>query len=220
MSKELTKRLITSTVLLCLLGLAFFYTYILIISLIFFSIISWIEFNGLLSKIFNKNQFKLNLFKVSLKALSLIYLIFFSIIIFKTLIDPNTKIYMIYLFSICVSSDVGGLIFGKVFKGKKLTKISPNKTISGSIGSFILSLIVVPIFYYSFKPTYDLFFLIILTIVVSFSCQLGDLFFSYLKRKAKVKDTGDLLPGHGGVLDRIDGILFAVPIGILSLLIF
>ena len=162
MSKELTKRLITSTVLLCLLGLAFFYTYILIISLIFVSIISWIEFNGLLSKIFNKNQFKLNLFKVSLKALSLIYLIFFSIIIFKTLIDPNTKIYMIYLFSICVSSDVGGLIFGKVFKGKKLTKISPNKTISGSIGSFILSLIVVPIFYYSFKPTYDLFFLIII----------------------------------------------------------
>ena len=220
MSKELTKRLITSTVLLCLLGLAFFYTYILIISLIFVSIISWIEFNGLLSKIFNKNQFKLNLFKVSLKALSLIYLIFFSIIIFKTLIDPNTKIYMIYLFSICVSSDVGGLIFGKVFKGKKLTKISPNKTISGSIGSFILSLIVVPIFYYSFKPTYDLFFLIILTIVVSFSCQLGDLFFSYLKRKAKVKDTGDLLPGHGGILDRIDGILFAVPIGIFSLLIF
>ena len=127
---------------------------------------------------------------------------------------------MIYLFSICVSSDVGGLIFGKVFKGKKLTKISPNKTISGSIGSFILSLIVVPIFYYSFKPTYDLFFLIILTIVVSFSCQLGDLFFSYLKRKAKVKDTGDLLPGHGGVLDRIDGIIFAIPIGILSLLIF
>ena len=123
---------------------------------------------------------------------------------------------MLYLFSICIFSDVGGLIFGKFFKGKKLTKISPNKTISGSIGSFISSLILVPFFYYFLPEEFKSFFdLITLAIIVSLSCQLGDLFISYLKRKAKVKDTGDILPGHGGILDRIDGILFALPIGMI-----
>ena len=98
----------------------------------------------------------------------------------------------------------------------KLTKISPNKTISGSIGSFILSLFLVPIFYFLLDNKFNnLVDLIIITILVSFFCQLGDLFFSFLKRKAKVKDTGNLLPGHGGVLDRIDGMLFAIPIGML-----
>ena len=123
---------------------------------------------------------------------------------------------MIYLFSICIFSDIGGLVFGKIFKGRKLTKISPNKTISGSIGSFILSLILVPFFYYFFEEFNNPFDLIILAIVVSFACQFGDLFISYLKRKARVKDTSDLLPGHGGVLDRIDGILFAMPVGIMT----
>ena len=121
---------------------------------------------------------------------------------------------MVFLIFICIFSDIGGLLFGKFFKGKKLTKISPNKTISGSIGSFVLSLSLVPIFYFLLQDKFNnLGDLITLAILVSFFCQLGDLFISFLKRKAKVKDTGELLPGHGGVLDRIDGILFAVPIG-------
>ena len=121
---------------------------------------------------------------------------------------------MLYLFSICIFSDVGGLLFGKVFKGKKLTKISPNKTVSGSIGSFLLSIVLVPIFNSLLDSKFsNLHDLIMIAILVSFFCQLGDLFFSYLKRKAKVKDTGYILPGHGGILDRIDGMLFAIPIG-------
>jgi phosphatidate cytidylyltransferase len=139
----------------------------------------------------------------------------FSSIVFAGISQNDFKLSMVFLISICIFSDIGGLIFGKLFKGKKLTKISPNKTISGSIGSFVLSLFLVPIFYFllqnEFNNPSDL---IILAILVSFFCQLGDLFISFLKRKAKVKDTGNLLPGHGGVLDRIDGILFAVPIGI------
>ena len=123
---------------------------------------------------------------------------------------------IIYLFSICIFSDIGGFVFGKTFKGKKLTKISPNKTISGLIGSFILSLVLVPFFYFYLKNV-SITDLIIVSIVVSFFCQLGDLFVSYLKRKAKVKDTGDILPGHGGILDRIDGILFAVPVGLMTI---
>ena len=216
MKNELTKRILTSFFLTILLCLAFFYSYILIISLIIISIICWIEFYGLISKIFIKNSFKSNFLKYSIKIASLIYLTLFSYIIFSGMMQDNFKLSMFYLFSICICSDIGGLIFGKIFKGKKLTKISPNKTISGSIGSFILSLAAVPLFYVILdEKSNNLFDLIILATIVSFSCQLGDLFISYLKRKAKVKDTGDLLPGHGGFLDRLDGILFALPVGVM-----
>jgi phosphatidate cytidylyltransferase len=213
-NNELKKRTITSILLLSLMYLMFSYTYILIISLIIISIISWIEFYGLISKIFYKNKFKINFLRLLIKTISLIYLIIFSFFIFSGISRGNYDLNMFYLISICVCSDIGGLVFGKIFKGKKLTKISPNKTISGSIGSFISPLIIMPFFLYflpeKFANPVDL---IILTITVSLSCQLGDLFISYLKRKAKVKDTGDLLPGHGGFLDRIDGILFAIPVG-------
>ena len=216
MSKELFKRIITSIFLTGLLVIVFFYTYILIISLIIVSIIAWIEFNTLITRIISKNKFKDILLKFTYKGLSLIYLTIFSILIFNGInqVDLNLKLIMVYLLSICIFSDIGGLIFGKFFKGKKLTKISPNKTISGTIGSFTSSLILVPIFFSLFEEFNNYFIeLVIISIIVSFTCQLGDLFISYLKRKAKVKDTGNLLPGHGGILDRIDGILFAVPVG-------
>jgi len=109
---------------------------------------------------------------------------------------------------------MGGLAVGKFFKGKKLTKISPNKTISGSIGSFIFSLFLIPLFYIELME-YNFLKLTLITLLISLITQLGDLFISYLKRKAKVKDTSDILPGHGGFLDRVDGIIFAIPIGIL-----
>ena len=216
MKSELNKRIITSLFLFTLSILMLFYTYILIISLIIITIISWVEFFGLITKIFNKNNFKTYLLKTAFKALSLIYLIFFSVLIFDLVAQTETQsvLKIVYIFSICIASDVGGLIFGKTFKGKKLTKISPNKTIAGSIGSFILSLIITPFFYYIGGYFGHILDFLILSIILSFACQSGDLFISYLKRKAKVKNTGDLLPGHGGILDRIDGILIAVPIGI------
>ena len=111
-------------------------------------------------------------------------------------------------------SDIGGLVIGKIFKGKKLSKISPNKTISGSFGSFIFSLFLIPFFLEHFS-TYDISIVVLFTLIISLASQLGDLLISLLKRKAKVKDTSDLLPGHGGVLDRIDGIIFAIPVGLL-----
>tara|TARA_S200000501_G_scaffold119359_1_gene112160 strand:- start:300 stop:716 length:417 start_codon:yes stop_codon:yes gene_type:complete len=116
----------------------------------------------------------------------------------------------------CIASDIGGFIFGKIFKGPKLTKISPNKTYSGAIGSIVLTLITVSILFYYFLKIFNLD-TIILALVVSIFCQLGDLLFSFLKRKAKIKDTGNILPGHGGVLDRLDGIYLGVPVGILTL---
>ena len=215
-SKNLLNRLLTSIVLLILLALSFEYLYILIILLIVISFISFIEFQALISKIFKKKNFKTNFYRKFLYSLSLLYLAVFSVIIFSEISQDNYKMSILYLFSICICSDVGGLLFGKIFKGKKLTKISPNKTISGSVGSFILSLCLVPIFYFLLTDQFlDLFNLVLLAILVSFFCQLGDLFISYLKRKAKVKDTGDILPGHGGLLDRIDGMILAIPSGIL-----
>jgi phosphatidate cytidylyltransferase len=217
MTSEITKRILTSFGLISLLVFSFFYTYILVISLIIISTVSWIEFSALISKIYKKENFKMNFLKSVIKALCLIYLFLFSTLIFGavTQIDPSLKIHTLFLFLICICSDVGGFIFGKIFKGKKLTKISPNKTISGSIGSFILSLLLVPIFYYLFNNLY-IFDLICVSVIVSLSCQIGDLFISYLKRRAKVKDTSNILPGHGGLLDRIDGMLLAIPIGIVS----
>ena len=211
---ELTKRILTSLFLLSFFILAFLYSFILIISLILISAITWIEFNGLISKIFINN----NLLKLLSRASSLLYIFLFSALIYEGISQdaPNFKINLAFLFSICICSDIGGYIFGKTFKGKKLTKISPNKTISGSVGSFILPLILIPIFFQFLTDKFqNIYELIIIAVIVSFFCQFGDLLFSYLKRKAKVKDTGDILPGHGGILDRIDGIIVAVPIGMI-----
>ncbi len=213
-SKNLTKRLITSVPLILLLGFSFINLFVLIVSLIIISFISWIELNRLISKIFIKKKYKNKFYIYFTNLLGFIYLLIFSLLIFSGISQDKFKLSMLFLFSICIFSDIGGLLFGKFFKGRKLTKISPNKTISGSIGSFILSIILVPFF----KPFFDKQFLsfydlILLAIFVSLFCQLGDLFISYLKRKAKVKDTGYILPGHGGILDRIDGMLFAIPLG-------
>ena len=134
----------------------------------------------------------------------------FSIISWAVI--DSDRVYFIYIFLICICSDIGGFVFGKTFGGKKLTKISPNKTISGTIGSFSFS-IFTPILFYNFDQ-YEYSFSInniLFCLLISLVCQLGDLFISYLKRKAKIKDTGFILPGHGGLLDRVDGIIFAVP---------
>ena len=120
--------------------------------------------------------------------------------------SSDTKIILLYSILICIMSDIGGYSFGKTFKGKKLTKISPNKTISGVIGAFVFSLLLLIVFNFTIENI-NLIKYLILTLVVSSTSQLGDIFISYIKRKAKVKNTSDILPGHGGLLDRLDGII-------------
>ncbi|MDA7488127.1 phosphatidate cytidylyltransferase [Candidatus Pelagibacter ubique] len=214
MNLNIKKRILTSILLFALLVGMFFYSYIMIISLIIIAIISWIEFYALISKIFKKNILNDKFFRFSYKALSLIYLSGLVYLIFTIESEnSNLKIYFLYSVLVAILSDIGGLVCGKIFKGKKLTKISPNKTISGSIGSFIFSILLIP-FFYKVQIDQSLVNLFLITIIISLTSQLGDLFISLLKRKAKVKDTSDLLPGHGGVLDRIDGIIFAIPLGI------
>ena len=214
MNSNLKKRILTSIFLVSLLVGMFLYSYIMIVSLIIIAIISWIEFYALISKILKKNIFKDKFFRFFYKSLSLFYL---SGLVYLILAIEsqyfNLKIYLLYSILVSIMSDTGGLIFGKIFKGKKLTKISPNKTISGSIGSFIFSISLIP-FFYKDPIIQNLSSMFLITILISLISQLGDLFISFLKRKAKVKDTSDLLPGHGGFLDRIDGIIFAIPFGV------
>ena len=114
---------------------------------------------------------------------------------------------------------MGGFIFGKLIKGPKLIKYSPNKTYSGLLGSFLLSFSIIPInFYFNFVNDVSLTTLVIFTFIVSGISQLGDIFISYFKRVSKIKDTGNIIPGHGGLLDRIDGMIFAFPISYLMIM--
>ena len=214
MNSNIKKRILTSILLISLLIGMFYYSYIMIVSLIIIAIISWIEFYALISKILKKNILKDRFFRFIYKTLSLFYLSGLVYLIFAIESEySNLKIYLLYSVLVAILSDVGGLVCGKLFRGKKLTKISPNKTISGSIGSFIFSILLIPLFYNG-EIDQSLLNILLITIIISLTSQLGDLFISLLKRKAKVKDTSDLLPGHGGVLDRIDGIIFAIPLGI------
>jgi phosphatidate cytidylyltransferase len=214
MGSNIKKRIITSIFLVSLLALMFFYSYIMIISVIIISILAWIELYALICKILKKNNTKHKILRFFCKVMSLFYLSALVCLIFITESDHlNLKTYFLYSVLVAIMSDIGGLVFGKIFKGKKLTKISPNKTISGAIGSLFFSMLLIPL---SYKTLFNenLLTIFVITIVISVISQLGDLLISFLKRKAKVKDTSDILPGHGGILDRIDGIIFAIPGGI------
>jgi len=213
MSTELKKRIITSLILSVLLMLMYFYSFIMIISLIIIAMICWVEFYALISKIIKKDSIKGKFFRFLYKSTSLLYfsLLIFFLIYIETY-HSNLNIYILYSILVAILSDIGGFVFGKTFKGKKLTKISPNKTVSGSIGSFVLSLSLIPFFSNVFAD-HNLLILSLVTILISLTSQLGDLCISFLKRKAKVKHTSNILPGHGGFLDRVDGIIFTIPIG-------
>ena len=213
--KNFLKRAITSLVLISILFSMFISPMMMIIAIIIISSLSFYEFNRLFFKIF-KSIF----LKFLSSGLILLYLFSLVIIIFYIesvyILYPNYKLFFLYSVTISIASDLGGYFFGKLLKGKKLTKISPNKTVSGVIGAFIFSILIIPIFYtnLNFISTNLLF---VVTIFISLVSQLGDLFISFLKRQAKVKDTGNILPGHGGILDRVDGILFAAPVGLFLL---
>ena len=187
--------------------------FFLIFTLIVLGVLSVLEFLKLTQKIIKR---KLYYFTINL--VFLIYLSVFCFLFFFFSNFPQTKIILFLILSGCISSDIGGYIFGKTFKGPKLTKISPNKTYSGMFGSIFLTLLIFStiVFYLTNSLSYKI---ILYALTTSISCQIGDLVFSYLKRKAKLKDTGNFFPGHGGVLDRIDGVLLGMPIGFISMLL-
>jgi len=220
MSQNLLKRIITSVVLLSLLILVnFSHKYIFILSILIIGLIICLEANKLFSKFltikYSKNISPINKFNIKFIMLNIItfsyiFLVFcnFSYEIYRS----ESPIFFLYVISICFFTDIGGYVFGKIIGGKKLSKISPNKTIAGTVGSFILSIIpLIIVLNFNYLDIEFNLTNIIFCLLISLISQLGDLFISLIKRKAKIKDTGNLLPGHGGILDRVDGIIFAVP---------
>ena len=208
---ELKKRLSTSFILVLIFIFSMNNIYILFLSLVFCYQQLFFEFMKLLKNIIYKKS-KLLLYFLCL--IIMIYLSALTISIFSIFYTDNfsNKLFLIFIISTSISSDIGGYIFGKIFKGKKISKISPNKTYSGMIGSFIFSLFTAKFIFWNYIVLENIFYW---SILISLLTQLGDFFISFLKRKAKIKDTGNILPGHGGLLDRFDGIIFSIPLGLL-----
>ena len=153
--------------------------------------------------------------KKSYYFLGFLFLIFSFVTIYELRFDNyiigKDYMWVLIILIVCVATDLGGYIFGKIFKGPKLTKLSPNKTYAGMFGGYILSLIALSFSFQYFKLELSIEWLFF-TLLVSSVSQLGDIIISYFKRLSKVKDTGKIIPGHGGLLDRIDGMIFAFPI--------
>tara|TARA_B100001057_G_C22457558_1_gene797506 strand:- start:197 stop:712 length:516 start_codon:yes stop_codon:yes gene_type:complete len=153
--------------------------------------------------------------KISIFSIGFVYLILSFVSVYNIREDLNLGYYFfLFVLCVCVASDIGGYVVGKIFKGPKLTKISPNKTYSGMLGSYFFALITVLIIlntqfmHIPFNFTLNL---VILVICISSISQIGDLTISFFKRYFNVKDTGNIIPGHGGLLDRLDGMIFAFP---------
>ena len=205
MIKEFEKRLLSSIILIpiaifFIIQGSVFFTFFLSI-LFFITSYEWFKMN-------KKN----NLFKI----LGIFFLLFSFYAAFKIRDENNFKLFL-FIVIICIFTDIGGYIFGKIFKGPRLTKISPKKTYAGVVGSFLLSLISGLIFVNylnkdSIKLNTEVLPLFLIILIISFISQVGDLVISYFKRKAKLKDTGKIIPGHGGLLDRIDGLIFVFPV--------
>ena len=214
MSKNFIQRIYTSIILFLVLFLMLINNYILGYVLLIVSIFSFLEFSKMISIIFNRK--KITQLFINLFFISYIFSLSASLLIFSAFLHIKILIFLILI--VCVASDIGGFLFGKILKGPRLIHVSPKKTISGAIGSFILSSFIAVLGIYYLTENFDPY-VIIIGIVTSLSCQIGDLIFSLLKRKSFLKDTGNFLPGHGGVLDRIDAMLLGIPIGFLTLII-
>ena len=210
MKTEFEKRLITSLILIPIS--------------IFFIIKGSILFIFFLSILFLASSYEWILMSKKnnlLKFLGIIFLFFSFYTTFEFRVNENYQDFL-FIVLICILTDIGGYIFGKIFKGPKLTKISPKKTYAGVFGGFILPFIaglVVYQYQYTDEIPYAEFYFLIIILFISLISQIGDLIISYFKRKAKLKDTGKILPGHGGLLDRIDGMIFVFPFSYLITII-
>ena len=218
MNRELQKRMLTSMIMV---PTALFFILKGSIFFIFFLFIVFIATSNEWLGMCKKNKLR--------KFLGIVFLITSFYLAYRLRINDGAYVF-IFVVLISVCTDIGGYIFGKLLKGPKITRISPNKTFSGMIGSFLISLLGALVFYEhlpidlssNFKSSFMQFisfdlYLFIIIMMISMISQIGDLIISYFKRLAKIKDTGRFLPGHGGFLDRVDGIIFAIPFSYLIL---
>ena len=204
MLKEFEKRLLSSIILI---PIAIFFIIQGSVFFIFFLSLIFLATNYEWVKMIKKNNF------IKIFGIIFLFFSFYSAFYIREQLGLN---FFLFILIVCIFTDIGGYLFGKTFKGPKLTKISPNKTYAGVIGSFLFSLIAALVFIkyvdeIGFKNNDQLEVLLVI-LFISFISQIGDLIISYFKRKAKLKDTGKILPGHGGFLDRVDGLIFVMPV--------
>ena len=205
MKQEMIKRVLSSVILI---PLVFFF---IIKGSFFFNFFISLCFLVALYEWYQMSKKKMYFF------FGFIYLIFSFYTVYILRNDSDTFLLFLIVIITCISTDVGGYVFGKIFKGPKITKISPNKTYSGMLGGFFLSIISASIFFnnyeiFGFVKTYEITFnQFIIVILISLVSQIGDVAVSFFKRLSKIKNTGKIIPGHGGLLDRVDGMIFAFP---------
>ena len=206
MKQELTKRILSSIILI---PITFFFiikgSFLFILFILSCFLVATYEWH-MISK---KKTY-------SLFGFIFLFLSFYTI--YKLRIDLNKYWFFLFIVIICVSTDIGGYVFGKWLKGPKLTKFSPNKTYAGMFGGYLLSILSSNIFtnFYLIEEISIKWFIFV--ILISTISQLGDIIISFFKRLSKIKDTGKIIPGHGGLLDRIDGMIFAFPFSYLIIL--
>ena len=206
MNKELQKRLISS---LILIPLCFFFIFKGSIIFIFFLLFCFFTTSIEWYQMSKKKNYNL------LGYFFLLFSFYCAYNLRTNFGDKSLSIFLLIIIT-CIFTDIGGYIFGNIFKGAKLTKISPKKTYSGMIGGFISAVIIASIYFiYSDvnlpEQIKSMQYYLILVLLISAISQVGDIIVSYFKRLSKIKDTGNLIPGHGGILDRIDGMIFAFP---------
>jgi len=210
MKKELEKRIYSS---LILIPITLFFIIQGSVFLIFFLSLFFLATSYEWLKMNKKNNL--------MKLIGIIFLFFSFYSAFY--IRKNLGLdFFLFIILVCIFTDIGGYVFGKTFKGPKLTVISPNKTYAGVIGGFLFALIagLSHMKYIDSKFLFsDPINVIIGILLISLISQVGDLIISYFKRKAKLKNTGKILPGHGGLLDRVDGLILVMPIIYLKIFI-
>ncbi len=206
MSKEFLKRLLSSIILIPLV-----FTVIVVGSYLFIIFMA-------ISLIITLYEWHMMSKKKSFNILGHLFLLFsfYSIYFVRNGLDDKGLFIFLFIILTCISTDIGGYLFGKILKGPRLTKISPKKTYAGVIGAFSLSIVIIyslNSFNSYFKSNLEIFEFnyLIFTLIISAISQIGDIIVSYFKRLSKIKDTGNFIPGHGGILDRIDGMIFAYP---------
>ncbi len=205
MNKEFFYRILSSLILLpvvffCIIKGSYYFNFLILISF-FFTIYEW------------TNMVKNKKFKIL--GLIFLFVSYYTIVSIRNNFGDESIYLFLFILIICISTDLGGYIFGKAIKGPKLTKISPNKTFAGFFGGLILSILVTLLFIKSETNielnSMNTNFIFQITVLISLVSQIGDLIVSYFKRLYNLKDTGSVIPGHGGILDRTDGMIFAFP---------
>ena len=170
---------------------------LLILIVFLFCIFEWV-------KIFKK--------KNAIFFLGLIVLFVFLLSLLRIYNFEEFNLIFLWLIILTWLSDIGGYFFGKLFGGPKLTEISPNKTWAGAIGSIILSQFAFLIFFLNSSYKFNIN-IIFMQLFLSIIGQFGDILMSYVKRKNNKKDTSNFIPGHGGFLDRVDGLIWIIIFG-------